>query len=97
MAELSLARGANKTFDAWLDELAHDLGDPQELEYRARELAQAMALGMQASLLIRAGNDAVSDGFVASRLSGSHGQLYGSLPRGVDCKAILERAWPLAG
>ncbi len=96
MAELSLARGENKTYDAWLDDLAHDLGDPSELDYRARDLAQAMALGMQASLLIRAGNESVSDGFVASRLSADRGQLYGSLPRGVNCKAILRRAWPCA-
>ena len=93
MEELALARGADRTFDAWLDGLGDDLADPMELEYRARDLAQSMALGLQASLLIRAGHGAVSDAFVASRLSGNRGQLYGALPTGVDCQAIMERAW----
>jgi putative acyl-CoA dehydrogenase len=93
MEELALARGADRTFDAWLDALGDDLADPMELEYRARDLAQSMALGLQASLLIRAGHGAVSDAFVASRLSGNRGQLYGALPTGVDCQAIMERAW----
>jgi putative acyl-CoA dehydrogenase len=93
MAELALARGADKTFDAWMDSLADELADPGELEYRARDLAQSMALGLQASLLIRSGIAAVSDAFIASRLSGSRGQLYGAMPSGVDCRAILERAW----
>jgi putative acyl-CoA dehydrogenase len=95
IAELGLARGANKTYDAWVDGLADELSDPLELEYRARDLAQSMALGLQASLLLRAGNTAVSDAFIASRLSGHRGQLYGALPTGVDCDAILERSWPV--
>ncbi|MCJ7558025.1 MAG: acyl-CoA dehydrogenase family protein [Gammaproteobacteria bacterium] len=95
MEELALARGADKTFDAWLDGLGDDLADPRELEYRARDLAQSMALGLQASLLIRAGCAAVSDAFIASRLSGNRGQLYGALPAGIDCQAILNRSWPV--
>ena len=95
MEELALARGADKTFDVWLDGLGDDLADPRELEYRARDLAQSLALGWQASLLIRAGCTAVSDAFIASRLSGHRGQLYGALPAGVDCQAIINRAWPI--
>jgi len=97
VAELDLGRGGNRSFDAWLDGLLDDLHDAAELEYRARDLVQSLALGLQASLLIRAGNEAVSDAFVASRLGGTRGQLYGALPRGLDCRAILARAWPLAG
>jgi len=74
VAEMDLARGANKSFDAWLDALADELGDAAELEYRARDLVQQLALGLQASLLIRAGNAAVSDAFVASRLGAGRGQ-----------------------
>lgn len=94
MDEMALARGENKAFDAWVDALADELSDPADLEYRARDLAQSMATGLQAALLIRSGNSAVSDAFLASRLGAVRGHLYGALPRGVDCQAILERAWP---
>jgi putative acyl-CoA dehydrogenase len=37
----------------------------------------------------------VSDAFCASRLAAHAGQRnYGTLPRGVDCAAIIERATP---
>jgi putative acyl-CoA dehydrogenase len=37
---------------------------------------------------------AVADAFCASRLAGDHGATFGTLPPGVDTRAILERASP---
>jgi putative acyl-CoA dehydrogenase len=51
-----------------------------------------MALALQASLLLRHGDAAVSDAFNASRLGGDCGLAYGTLPTGLDTAAILERA-----
>jgi putative acyl-CoA dehydrogenase len=91
LEELELAKGANKGFDACLRQLQQELGDPEQLEYRARHVVERMALALQASLLIRQGHAAIADGFCAGRLGDSGGKNYGTLPRGVDCKWIIER------
>jgi putative acyl-CoA dehydrogenase len=52
-----------------------------------------MALALQGSLLVRVAPAAVVEAFVGSRLAGDHGKAFGTLPRGVDCAAIIERAW----
>jgi putative acyl-CoA dehydrogenase len=53
-----------------------------------------MALVLQGSLLVRHAPAAVADAFCASRLGGDWGQAFGTLPRGVDTTAIVERAAP---
>ncbi|MCM2361720.1 acyl-CoA dehydrogenase family protein [Pseudomonas sp. SR18] len=68
--------------------------DTQDIQYRARQLTEDIAVALQAKLLLEAGNAAVSDGFIASRLGESSGRVYGSLPRGIDVAAIVQRATP---
>jgi putative acyl-CoA dehydrogenase len=51
-----------------------------------------MAMLLQGSLLVRHGDPAVADAFVASRLSRDWGVAYGTLPIGLDTDTILERA-----
>lgn len=68
--------------------------DTQDIQYRARQLTEDIALALQAKLLLEAGNAAVSDGFIASRLGESHGRVYGALPRGVDVHALVARSTP---
>ncbi|WP_256842304.1 acyl-CoA dehydrogenase family protein [Ornithinimicrobium cryptoxanthini] len=58
----------------------------------ARQLVEALALALQASLMVRHAPAAVADAFVATRLDGQGGQLYGVLPAGTDLAAILDRA-----
>ena len=53
-----------------------------------------MASLLQATLLTKYGNPAVAEAFVASRIAGDHGSVYGTLPRGLDIDTILERALP---
>jgi putative acyl-CoA dehydrogenase len=91
-AEASQARGADPRFDRFLARLRQDIGDAQEMEYRSRDLVDRMALAMQASLLIRAGNAVVADAFCAGRLENRDSLNYGTLPAGVDCRAIIQRA-----
>ena len=50
-----------------------------------------MALALQASLLVRFGDEAVADAFCASRLGGDGGRAFGTLPPGVDFARIIER------
>ena len=60
----------------------------------ARALAQRVALAVQASLLQRHAPDFVFEGFCRSRLSSDGAQVFGTLPSGVDCDAIVRRAMP---
>jgi putative acyl-CoA dehydrogenase len=90
--ELDLAAGSDARYDDALALLRKEFSDQDDLQYRARRVVERMALVLQASLLVRYGNPAVADAFVASRLSGDWGVAFGTLPSGLDTAAILERA-----
>jgi putative acyl-CoA dehydrogenase len=94
-AQLHLARGQDKRYDAWLGSIEAELGQPQELEAGARRLVSRLAMALQASLLLRHGQPAVAAAFCASRLDGGLPQL-GALPAGLDLGPIVARATPLA-
>jgi len=93
-AELAKARGGHAALDRWTDALRGEFTDLADAEYRARGIVDRMALAIQASLLVRHAPAAVADGFCASRLQGEGHRQYGTLPRGVDCAAIVARATP---
>lgn len=92
--EVQQASGANAALDHLSDTLLKELHDLHDFEYRARDVVDRMALALQASLLLRHAPDFVSAAFCRSRLEQSGQHNYGSLPRGVDCSSIIERATP---
>ena len=95
--EVERAQGADKRLDASIQELKRQFaagGDAETLQYRARSMADQMALTLQAALLVQHAPSAVADAFCAGRLGGQEGLNYGTLPRGVDTKTIIERAAP---
>ena len=94
LAEIALAEGADTRLDTAADRLRTELVDEDELEYRARGVVELAALCLQGSLLVRHAPPAVADAFCATRLGGDGGRAYGTLPRGVDCTAIVERHRP---
>ena len=53
--EVELAKGGHTLFDARLKQLQQALRDPEQMEYRARQMVDRMAVLLQASLLIRQG------------------------------------------
>ncbi|MCD5984314.1 acyl-CoA dehydrogenase family protein [Pseudomonas sp. CDFA 610] len=67
--------------------------DLSDMQYRARQLTEDIAVALQARLLLEAGNAAVSDGFIAGRIAAG-GCVYGALPRGVDVETLVSRASP---
>ena len=77
-----------------IEQLKSAFMDTQDIQYRARQLTEDIAVALQAKLLLEAGNASVSDGFIASRLGESSGRVYGTLPRGVDVEAIVARSIP---
>ncbi|MFP5397762.1 MAG: isovaleryl-CoA dehydrogenase [Gammaproteobacteria bacterium] len=95
-AEVGRARGGSAVLDRHVAALQAELDDLQDVEYRARDLVDRMALAMQAALLVQHAPAAVADAFCASRLASTGHHQVGALPRGVDCGAIIGRATPQA-
>jgi putative acyl-CoA dehydrogenase len=56
-------------------------------------VVEDLALALQGSLLVRHAPAAVSDAFCAARLGAQAGRAYGTLPSGVDARAIIDRAF----
>jgi putative acyl-CoA dehydrogenase len=77
--------------DSYLADLRKDLADMSGIESRARQLVERMALSLQASLLLRFGDQAVADAFCQSRLAGDWGHAFGTLPAGTDFQRIIDR------
>lgn len=92
--EVDRARHANVLLDAQVSSLKDELRNPAELEYRARDIADRMALVLQGALLLQHAPDAVGDAFCQSRFASTGHRNFGSLPRDIDCGTILERAHP---
>jgi putative acyl-CoA dehydrogenase len=93
LAELAEARGGDRRLDLAIDQLKAQLRDPGDHQWRAREMAAAMALAMEGALLVRHGPEAVADAFCASRFAGPAATgVYGLLPTGVDTEAIIRLA-----
>ncbi|WP_287809126.1 acyl-CoA dehydrogenase family protein, partial [Pseudomonas sp.] len=91
-AELGDGHG-DRRLVAHIDHLKDAFTDTADIQYRARQLTEDIALAVQAKLLLEAGNAVVSDAFIASRL-GAGGRVYGALPRGVDVQALVQRSTP---
>jgi putative acyl-CoA dehydrogenase len=107
MSECERAAGADRRLDQHLARTRERLqaifaGEPgdspeqrlYESQFEARRLVEELAVGLQASLLVRHSPPAVADAFCAARLDGAGGRVYGTLPRGVDAGAIVARALP---
>jgi putative acyl-CoA dehydrogenase len=94
LTELASAQGLDKRFDVFLNGLKDEFVDLSTLEYRSRTVVEKLALGLQASTLLKHGDEHVAEGFIASRIQRPAGLNYGTLPTGVNCKAIIERAKP---
>jgi putative acyl-CoA dehydrogenase len=94
-AEVAEGAGAEPRLASFTADLRDELpGDLETIESRARRLVEKMALALQASLLVRYGDEAVADAFCASRLSGDWGQTFGTLSPTTDFKRIIERHHP---
>ncbi|HRW36873.1 MAG TPA: acyl-CoA dehydrogenase family protein [Aquihabitans sp.] len=96
LAEFATTRGVDPRLDRAVDDLHAELADADGLEVRARRIVERAALALQGSLLVRHAPGPVADAFCASRLGGDGGRAFGTLPGGIDHRAIVDRAWPTA-
>jgi putative acyl-CoA dehydrogenase len=91
-AELGDGHGSSELKQR-IERIKQQFAETDDIQYRARQLTEDVAIVLQAKLLLEAGNNTVSDAFIASRL-GEHGQAYGTLPRGLDVEALVARSTP---
>jgi putative acyl-CoA dehydrogenase len=97
MAECELARGGDGRLDAHLDRVRDEavaVFQSDEPQFSARRIVEDLAVALQASLLVRGSPPPVADAFCAARLGGEGGRVYGTLPYGIDARAIIDRALP---
>ncbi|HVL74948.1 MAG TPA: acyl-CoA dehydrogenase family protein [Noviherbaspirillum sp.] len=96
VAEVRSAAGQDTRLDRHVGKLLKELADRDDIEYRARAVVEKMALALQGALLVKHAPSEVADAFCASRLNDEvSGFVYGGLPRGVDCAALVRRATPV--
>ncbi|GAA2141166.1 acyl-CoA dehydrogenase family protein [Actinomadura napierensis] len=95
--EVDLARGAEPRLDAAVKGAKDTFADTATIEFRARRVAERLALVLQASLLVRHGHPAVADAFCTTRLGADWGSAFGTLPPGLDLAPIIDRATPKLG
>jgi putative acyl-CoA dehydrogenase len=95
--EINKVRGADARLDAEVAKLANELDatNADEQESRARWLAERLAITLQASILLRAGNNEVSGAFCASRLGERRSLAFGTLEPNLATPYLLERALPV--
>ncbi len=91
--ELRSVAGADERVDAAVRRVEDLLASPVT-ESGARRLVQAMALTLQATVLLRSAPRFVAEAFAASRLAGEGTGLYGSLPDQIDPRPLVERVLP---
>ncbi len=94
VAELRAAGGTDRRVDAAIRRVESLLRGPTP-ESGARGLVQALAVTLQASLLVRFAPPFVAEAFAATRLAGDGTGIYGSLPDAVDPRPLVERALPV--
>jgi len=92
LAELRAARGADPRLDAATEEVAGLLQVAAASEVDARRLVERMAVTLEASLLVRHATAEVADTFVATRVAGDHGAVFGSLPGTAPIARLVDRA-----
>lgn len=101
LGEVDRARGADSRLDLAMDEVAGYLQaaarearrDPAAVEAGARWLVERLAVVLQASLLVRTAPQPVSSTFLATRVAGGGGMMFGTLPVGRQTtKSLVERA-----
>jgi putative acyl-CoA dehydrogenase len=75
----------------WVAPALTPLMGPEAAEPQARRVVEAIALALQASLMVRYASTPAAEAFSASRLEGNWGRAFGTLAAGTRCAEIVER------
>ncbi|MET0811511.1 MAG: acyl-CoA dehydrogenase family protein [Microbacterium sp.] len=92
--ELATTSGASAVLDRHVERtlaLLGSLGTVSDAQTQARRVSEALALGFQASLMLRFAPTIDAEAFIAARLGEDRGAQYGVLPVGTDAASIVAR------
>lgn len=92
MEEFAELKGVNPDYDTMLAKVADDLSHASEAT--CRRLTEDLAKLAAAAIFLKSGSDLVAGAYIASRLTGTSGDCYGTLPEGIDTRALVARALP---
>jgi putative acyl-CoA dehydrogenase len=87
--ELDAERGTDRRYDRFLDETWAMLEPSDSPEYHARRIAGRLAVATAARLAMTGLGTEVADAYLASRLAGDHGGVYGTLPAGLALSGLV--------
>ncbi|GAA5105135.1 acyl-CoA dehydrogenase family protein [Haloechinothrix salitolerans] len=93
-AELDTVSGVDSRLDDAIARVRKELSNTDDIQYRARQVIESMAMVLQGAWLHKHGDAAAADAFCASRLGGDWGVAFGTLPTGVDTATLIERGAP---
>jgi putative acyl-CoA dehydrogenase len=96
LAEVEPTGGSHRGLDAAVERLRDELVRAADPEAGARRLVERMAVVWGAALAVRHGAPEVADAWLASRVAGDHGGLYGTLPTSLPLARLAARAVPAA-
>ena len=100
LQEFQTVSGNDKRLDSYLSSVQAEVTEKlkQSLntgavadQGQARRLAEALALGLQAALVVRYSPVSIAEAFLASRIDGDHGYNFGTLPAEMKLDGILDR------
>jgi putative acyl-CoA dehydrogenase len=93
-AEIETASSKSPELSAHLDACKRELTNIDDIQTRARSIVEALALALQAALMVQVGDPVVAEAFCRTRLNGRRGRAYGTLPPGIDFTHIISRSRP---
>lgn len=93
MEEFSELKGTHPDFDTMLTKVSDDLAHANEAN--CRRLTEDLAKLAASAIFLKSGPDLVAGAYIETRLTGQSGDCYGTLPDGIDTRALVERALPL--
>ncbi len=94
LARLEPHSGDHPQLARTIEAIKGGVADGKRIEQHARRIVEAMALGLQAVVLIDSGNEKAADAFCRSRLVAEHGLMFGCLPETADFGGLIARARP---
>jgi putative acyl-CoA dehydrogenase len=101
LGEFQTVSGNDKRLDGYLSSVQSELAEQLKQSLKngriadqgqARRLAEALAIGLQATLVMRYSPPPVAKAFLASRIDGDHGYNFGTLPAEIELDGVLEGA-----
>lgn len=92
--ELEDRRGSDGAYDSYLNETFALVERPEDAEAQARRIVERLAIATQASLLMDRADSNVAEVFLASRVAGDHGAMFGTQPLTSGVAEVARMAVP---